>query len=214
VEVDAEVVGERGPFARARYTLRQTRAGVTLSVGRTYYGEFREDSGLSLLGPGQLLALREALGRCGSLDDLAALPPPPEAQGDEVGAAAYWVRWRSGAEEGERVSGRGQGGAREGVECVVRVMQRAAEAYLDPLPFDMAFVTRAEAGYIDVMTRPPASILVDGVPVAEPTPLWHHPVVAGVRVITILNADLGFEQSFELRVERGGTTALEVDLLR
>jgi hypothetical protein len=213
IEVTAEVEGEVGPFAHVRYELRQTKAGVTFSAERSYYGEFRQDTGLSLLNPGQLTALRAALGRCVALEALQGDVARSGVGWSEGAQARYRVRWRSGGASGERAQGAGEDGRGE-VRCAVRVMQRAAAAYLDPLLFDMAFITRDEAGYIDVMTRPAAQIWVDDVPVSEPTPLWHHPVVAGVRTVTIRHAGLGVEQSFELRVEPGGTTAIELDLLR
>jgi hypothetical protein len=221
LELALEISDEFSPFALVKYELRQTAAGSTLTLARSYHGSFREDTGLSLLSASQLASFRSKLGQCGSLPTLAELARVAEdkkskedQENKKENEPTYRIQWRTdGAVFGYTVSA--DVIRNEAISwCVVRVIQDEAAEHLDAIPFEMVFIAEGEVGYVDIVTRPPAKVWIDGFPVAGLSPLWRHPVVAGVKRVRIEEASLGVEQAFELLVEPGGTTAIELDLLR
>lgn len=221
LELALAISNEFSPFSLVKYELRQTAAGSTLTLARSYHGSFREDTGLSLLSPAQLASFRSKLGQCGSLPTLAELARVSEDNKSKEGQEnkkenepTYRIQWRTdGAVFGYTVSA--DVIRNEAISwCVVRMIQDEAAEHLDAIPFEMVFIAEGEVGYVDIVTRPPAKVWIDGFPVAGLSPLWRHPVVAGVKRVRIEEASLGVEQAFELLVEPGGTTAIELDLLR
>ena len=221
LELALEISDEFSPFSHTKYELRQTSAGSTLTLTRSYHGAFREDTGLSLLSPSQLTSFRSKLGQCGSLTTLTDLAhaaankkTTENQENKKENIPIYNLQWRTNG----NVLGYAVAGdviRNEAISwCVVRVVQDEAVEHLDAIPFEMVFIAEEEVGYVDIVTRPPAKVWIDGFPVAGLSPLWRHPVVAGVKRVRIEEGSLGVEQAFELLVEPGGTTAIELDLLR
>ena len=70
----------------------------------------------------------------------------------------------------------------------------------------------AQAGYLFVDSVPSATVYVDGVKVPGKTPVFAYPTSAGKHTVVLENELHGLKRTFKVKVKRGVTTSLEVDL--
>lgn len=70
----------------------------------------------------------------------------------------------------------------------------------------------AKAGYLFIDSVPSADVWVDGVKLPEKTPVFAYAAAAGKHTVVLENEAQGLKKTFKVKVRRGATTSLEVDL--
>lgn len=96
--------------------------------------------------------------------------------------------------------------------AVVDLIRKTVRAKSGPINFRNVFFDPGEVGYLNVESRPLAEILVDGVETHERTPLFGFEMQQGTHKLELRDKDKGIDRTFDVTIEPGMTTILNVDL--
>jgi hypothetical protein len=80
------------------------------------------------------------------------------------------------------------------------------------IPFRNVFFPKGKLAWINVISIPVARVYIDGFDTKLETPLYGYELSAGVHEIRLRSQDGVYDRTYEVRVEKKGTTALRVDL--
>ncbi len=195
--------GPAVPHAEVVYAVLAERGTVTVSVARRFAADFGQASEVALLPRAELDGLLARLAGMGlfSLGD--------------TDAATARVRMRVEARRGDTTVAvtvadpdlaadeRAQA-VLEAVRAVVRA-HTPAYAYSDPM------LLPTEAGRLRVRSTPAARLTLDGIPLGARTPINSLRVPAGAHTLE-LETDAGVVRRYDVKVDAGKTTSLDVDL--
>ena len=97
---------------------------------------------------------------------------------------------------------------REIVEAVAGLVRE----HTGDMPFRNVFHDLDDRGYVDIDSRPPARILIDGRPTGHRTPLYTYELASGTHTVRLIASREGLDRTYEFKVEPGKTTVLHLDL--
>ncbi len=96
--------------------------------------------------------------------------------------------------------------------ALLALVRRRVSAVAGTLQFQDRLLLPGEAGRLSVTATPAARLEVDGVPMAAQTPVAALPLSVGPHEVRLTPLDGGEARVYPIKVERGRTTALVVDL--
>lgn len=186
-------------ISRARVPVAKHRKRLINHSGRL--------GNMALLRPEEHLEVLnevEALGGWRLPDAMGPGPGPDES------AWKVEVR-REGREHGFSFTRAGAGSDtryRELVDAVVEVVRE----HTGDVPFRNVFHEPEDRGYVDIDSRPPARVLIDGRAIGHRTPLYTYELASGKHTVRLIAKDEAYDRTYDFKVEPGKTTVLHLDL--
>jgi len=94
----------------------------------------------------------------------------------------------------------------------INAVRRSVIGTVGDLGWHAGTGTDAKAGYLFVDSVPGATVTVDGVKLPEKTPVFAYALSPGKHEVVLENEAQGLKRTYKVRIRRGLTTSLEVDL--
>ena len=79
-------------------------------------------------------------------------------------------------------------------------------------PFRNTFMPSRTLGWINIVSMPPARVIIDGVETQLTTPIFAYELSAGTHDVRLVTKDGRYDRHYNVRIEGGVTTRLAVDL--
>jgi hypothetical protein len=98
------------------------------------------------------------------------------------------------------------------VRAIVTAVVSIVVEQAGSISFRNVFFEKAERGWLDVESVPPARVYLDGRDLGETTPLYTYEVEAGRHELRLVAEDRGLDRTWEVQVHPGMTTILNLDL--
>lgn len=203
--VRAVLTGPSVPYHEVVYEIAEKQGTVVATVVKRFAADFGRRDAVALVPTDEWETLLDRLEAAGlfSLPDATDGPPP---------RAVWRVEARRGGkahrfvvhDPATRPDGRHL--------ALIDGIREAVSARTEALPFIDALLLPAESGQLRVRSQPSARVAVDGLPVEGTTPLSGLPLLVGAHAIRLTPAAGGAAQTYDVRIERGKTTSLVVEL--
>ncbi len=184
---------------------------------------------------------REELRRVfGALRDMGALelPHPPlpsssavpakvkgrkgapllQAATDERGGPAhsdvpiYELSFRLGGKENTLLVADPYRQADRRLAAFINTVRRVAQKTAGDIGYHGPSGEAGAEGYLFIDSVPGARVTIDGVQLADETPILAYTLAPGSHTVILENAELGLKRDYKVRIQPGLTTSLEVDL--
>jgi len=211
--ITAVGTGAFSPWEEVRYELRWVGERPMIVHRRVYRRGYGEEERAALLTEADYVALMDGLARC-QLPALAGAQAGAITPTDASRGWTWTLRWTTGphkeTQQTQVVRPELQTDRRWD-QCL-EALRQVVDAKTEPIAFEWVFVAEEELGYADLSTVPTARVYIDGLEYPEPTPLWHVPLAAGPHEVRFVVDDEGLDQRYELFIEVGVTTHLELEL--
>lgn len=196
--------GPAVPYETVDYALHERRGAVLAEVNKQFAAGFGRQDAVAVLPRDALDTLLKTVADRGAWDLKS------------VRKKAHQTRWTIELTQGARrrvvviddVAQRPDGRHL----AVIEAVRSAVAAHTRDLPFHDALLLRSEAGILALRTRPAARVRLDGVLLPRPTPIKALRVRAGLHQIEFLPLDGGPATPYDVRVEAGRATSLNVKL--
>lgn len=202
--VTLSVLSDLSPYDSVRYEVKRRGTTVIASLSKQLADGFDELGDVALLPLDEMTTVVEGLRACG-IEDLA-----PDAPDDplltyqleiELGTYHRVVRFAGRA----TLPGTPQW-------CVARLIMDTYFAFGDPVPFENRFWNEGNFGQLQVDSTPAARLIIDGRDTGLTTPVWGYRLEPGRHELRFVNDGLGIDRTYDVTVEIGLTTRLEVEL--
>lgn len=201
--VRVSVSGPQVPFETAEYAVEVKRGTVVAEYSKRFAARFGHLDRVAALTRPDLTALLDRL-------DALGLWTLRDARRANAG-----LRWTIKAQRGDRriAITIDEPTLQPGPHLAVIAAVRArVEAELGRSIFQDPMLLRSEGGVLNLRTRPPARVRLDGVLLAAPTPIRGLRVEAGRRKVELLPIGGGPPVTHTVRVEAGRATSLNLTL--
>ena len=205
--VEIELSGEGVAYERVVYELRAR--GRSCVVRRTQHlgGTFGVQEAVGLWPREQLDGLLDALGEVGAMD------LPSTRLDSRVGpVTTYDVTIRRGGLEHRFAALNPEVHVNPRYRAVIALVRAAVETAVGPTGFSDGRVRAGEAGFLRLKTDRPARVRIDGVEFGLGPPFDGLKLVAGTHLLETLPTAGGRAQRFEITIDRGKTTSLQLTL--
>ncbi|MCB9538388.1 MAG: PEGA domain-containing protein [Myxococcales bacterium] len=195
--------GPAVPHAEVVYEVLAERGTVTVGVARRFAADFGQSTEVALLPRPELDALMARLAGMGVFALTDADDP------------AARVRLRLEARRGDATVAvtvaDPDRAADERAQAALTAVRAVVRANTPPSTFSDPMLLPTEAGRLRIRSRPPARVGLDGVRLEARTPINSLRVPVGAHTLE-LETDTGVVRRYDVKVEAGKTTSVDVDL--
>ena len=193
------------PYESVRYELKVRGSTFIAVLTKELAGGFGELQGLALISEDVYRDTAESIEDC-LLDERSA---PAGARDD--GADLRLIVSQDGA-EWDYTGRLGSLQPSSAVWCAAFQLIETYRAAGDPVVFRNQFFEPGEFGELMVDSTPSAHVYIDGVDSGYRTPARQIRLLVGVHEIRFVNRDSGIDRTYDVTIEAGLTTRLNVEL--